>query len=147
MACSLAPAYFHHCRSSASICWSRLPSGDSGLVPAETDAAVERCSCACSATTHSLAGSGEKSSPMLRANNRVVICHPARMGPVHTSDPPDSDAVFELEPSRADAVGFAELALRPLPELVAPDWAEALVPVERQLRDVLAFLGREVAEG
>ncbi len=28
-----------------------------------------------------------------------------------------------------------------------PDWAEALAPVEGQLRDVLAFLGREAAEG
>jgi uracil-DNA glycosylase len=69
------------------------------------------------------------------------------MGPVHTSDSPDSDALFELEPSPADSAGFAELALRPLQELVAPDWAEALVPVEPQLRDVLAFLGREAAEG
>lgn len=69
------------------------------------------------------------------------------MGPVPTSDAPDSDALFELEPSSDETVGFAGLALLPLHELVAAGWAEALSPVEGQLRDVLAFLGREVAEG
>ncbi|WP_224048634.1 uracil-DNA glycosylase [Arthrobacter sp. NicSoilB4] len=63
------------------------------------------------------------------------------------SDSLDSDALFELEPPAAEAAGFAELADRPLDELVAPGWAEALAPVEGQLRGVLAFLGGEVAGG
>lgn len=63
------------------------------------------------------------------------------------SDALDSDALFELESPSPDAVGFAELALLPLDELVAPDWAGVLAPVEPQLRDVLAFLGGEVAGG
>ena len=63
------------------------------------------------------------------------------------SDSLDSDALFELEAPAAEAVGFAGLAELPLDELVAPGWAEALAPVERQLRDVLRFLGREVDGG
>lgn len=59
----------------------------------------------------------------------------------------DSDALFELEPGAADPAGFAELALLPLSELMARDWAEALAPVEPQLRDVLEFLAGEVAAG
>ena len=50
-------------------------------------------------------------------------------------------------PAAADALGFAGLAALPLSELVAPDWAEALAPVEGQLRDVLGFLAGEVAGG
>ncbi|MET4135199.1 uracil-DNA glycosylase [Pseudarthrobacter sp. PvP090] len=69
------------------------------------------------------------------------------MDPVPASDSLDSDALFELEPAVTHAVGFAELARLPLLELVAADWAEALAPVEGNLRDVLAFLGREAAEG
>ena len=64
------------------------------------------------------------------------------MGPVF-----DSDALFELEPPAADSVSFADLARRPLSELMAPDWAEALAPVEPQLREVLTFLASEVAAG
>ncbi|HSN35201.1 MAG TPA: uracil-DNA glycosylase [Arthrobacter sp.] len=69
------------------------------------------------------------------------------MDPVATPDAPGSDALFDLQPAPAGAAGFAELAHLPLHELVAPDWAQALAPVEQQLRDVLAFLGREVAGG
>ncbi|KQN94698.1 uracil-DNA glycosylase [Arthrobacter sp. Leaf69] len=69
------------------------------------------------------------------------------MGSVPTSDSLDSDALFDLEPVPAEAVGFAELARLPLTELVAPDWAEALAPVEGPLREVLEFLSREVAGG
>ena len=69
------------------------------------------------------------------------------MDPVPASDSLDSDALFELEPAVVQAGGFAGLARLPLAELVAADWAEALAPVEGQLRDVLAFLGREAAEG
>lgn len=64
-----------------------------------------------------------------------------------TSDFLDSDALFELEPAVTQSVGFAELAGLPLHELMAADWAEALAPVAGELHDVLAFLGREVAEG
>ena len=64
------------------------------------------------------------------------------------SDPAsEPDALFELEPAAADALSFADLARRPLDELVAPDWAEPLAPVEAQLREALAFLAGEVAAG
>jgi uracil-DNA glycosylase len=58
----------------------------------------------------------------------------------------DSEPLFELEPA-VEAVGFAEMAHLPLDELVAPDWAEALAPVEGELRNVLGFLAAEVAAG
>jgi uracil-DNA glycosylase len=58
-----------------------------------------------------------------------------------------SDALFELEPEAAGGLSFADLAHRPLIELVAPDWAEALAPVEAQLREALTFLAGEVAGG
>ncbi|HEY8752127.1 MAG TPA: uracil-DNA glycosylase [Arthrobacter sp.] len=59
----------------------------------------------------------------------------------------DSDALFELAADPVEAVGFAELASLPLKELMAADWAEALRPVEGELRGVLAFLAAEVAAG
>ncbi|WP_258804936.1 uracil-DNA glycosylase [Pseudarthrobacter sp. NS4] len=59
----------------------------------------------------------------------------------------ESDALFELEQEPAGAIGFAELARRPLADLVAPDWADALATVESELRAVLAFLAAEVAAG
>ena len=59
----------------------------------------------------------------------------------------DSDALFELAADPADAVGFAELAAMPLRELMAADWADALGPVETELRGVLAFLAAEVDTG
>ncbi|MGO4806247.1 uracil-DNA glycosylase [Arthrobacter sp. 2MCAF15] len=60
---------------------------------------------------------------------------------------PDSGALFELEPEPADRLSFADLARLPLGELVAPDWAKALAPVEAQLREALTFLAGEVAGG
>ncbi len=94
---------------------------------------------------------------MLRPNDRVVIRRDAgadgicgRMGAVSNSElhsEADSDALFELEPDAADDLSFADLAHRPLSELVAPDWAEALAPVEAQLREALTFLAGEVAAG
>ncbi len=62
-------------------------------------------------------------------------------------DSPGSDALFDLEPQSAETIGFAQLPRLPLAELVAPDWAEALAPVEKQLREVLAFLAAEAAAG
>lgn len=62
-------------------------------------------------------------------------------------DSPESDALFDLEPPAAETVGFAQLARLPLTELVAPDWAEALAPVEEKLKEVLAFLAAEAADG
>jgi uracil-DNA glycosylase len=59
----------------------------------------------------------------------------------------DSEPLFELEPAAGVALGFAEMAHLPLDELVAPDWAEALAPVEGELRNVLGFLAAEVAAG
>ena len=57
------------------------------------------------------------------------------------------DALFQLEPEAAGTAGFAEMARQPLAELMAPDWAAALAPVEGQLREVLEFLAAEVADG
>lgn len=59
----------------------------------------------------------------------------------------DSDALFELRADPAGAVGFAEMAASPLSELMAADWAEALRPVESELRGVLNFLAVEAATG
>ncbi|WP_332759620.1 uracil-DNA glycosylase [Pseudarthrobacter sp.] len=59
----------------------------------------------------------------------------------------ESDALFELTADPAEAVGFAEMAALPLSELMAADWAEALSPVESELRGVLGFLATEVAAG
>lgn len=59
----------------------------------------------------------------------------------------ESDALFELAQQPADALGFAALALLPLDELMAPDWAAALAGVESELRHVLTFLAGEVAAG
>jgi len=60
----------------------------------------------------------------------------------------DSDALFELEPVAAEeTVAFAEMALLPLGELMAADWAEALAGVDPELRGVLDFLAAEAAAG
>jgi uracil-DNA glycosylase len=59
----------------------------------------------------------------------------------------ESDALFELAEEPADAVGFAEMAAMPLRELMAADWADALAPVESELRRVLTFLAAEVDAG
>lgn len=59
----------------------------------------------------------------------------------------DSDALFDLEPAASDSMGFAELASLPLSGLVAEDWAEALAPVQSELRSVLSFLAAEVEAG
>jgi uracil-DNA glycosylase len=55
--------------------------------------------------------------------------------------------LFELAGEPADAVGFAGMAALPLPELMAADWADALGPVEPELRSVLTFLATEVDAG
>jgi uracil-DNA glycosylase len=59
----------------------------------------------------------------------------------------DSNALFDLEPAASDSVQFSELARLPLSGLVAEDWAEALAPVESELRSVLGFLAAEVEAG
>ena len=53
----------------------------------------------------------------------------------------------ELDQAPVKAGGFAEMALLPLGELMAADWAEALGGVETELRGVLGFLAAEVAAG
>jgi uracil-DNA glycosylase len=63
------------------------------------------------------------------------------------TDSPVAAPLFELDPPVADALGFAQLERLPLAELMAPDWAEALEPVEGQLRKVLGFLAAEEAGG
>lgn len=59
----------------------------------------------------------------------------------------DSDALFELEPAAADNLSFTDLARQPLAELVAPDWAVALAPVEAQLRQALDYVAGDAAAG
>ncbi|MET4541321.1 MULTISPECIES: uracil-DNA glycosylase [Micrococcaceae] len=57
------------------------------------------------------------------------------------------DALFDLEPADPEQTGFAELPDRPLEELMAPDWADALRPVEGQLRSTLAFVAAQAENG
>ena len=59
----------------------------------------------------------------------------------------DSEPLFELEPEAAEAVGFADMAMLPLADLMAGDWAAALAGVEEDLRTVLRFLAANVAAG
>lgn len=59
----------------------------------------------------------------------------------------EPDALFEIDAEPAETETFAALAQRPLTELMAPDWAEALAGVEGKLRKVLSFLAAEVAAG
>ena len=59
----------------------------------------------------------------------------------------ESEPLFELEPEAAEAVGFAELAMLPLGDLMAGDWAAAMAGVEEDLRAVLRFLADDVAAG
>ncbi|MEW9873434.1 uracil-DNA glycosylase [Arthrobacter sp. HS15c] len=59
----------------------------------------------------------------------------------------DSEPLFELEPEAAESVGFAEMAMLPLRDLMAGDWAAALAGVEEDLRAVLRFLAADVAAG
>ncbi|MEI2276834.1 uracil-DNA glycosylase [Paenarthrobacter ilicis] len=57
------------------------------------------------------------------------------------------EALFDLEPATTNDSGFSELGHRPLGDLVAPDWAAALEPVEGQLRDALRFVAEQAASG
>jgi uracil-DNA glycosylase len=57
------------------------------------------------------------------------------------------DALFDLEPAGVADPGFDELVDRPLEELMAADWADALRPVEGQLREALAFVAAQAAQG
>ena len=59
----------------------------------------------------------------------------------------DPGALFALAPPAADPLAFAQLERLPLAELVAPDWAKALAPVEGPMREVLGFLAAETARG
>ncbi|WP_414826668.1 uracil-DNA glycosylase [Arthrobacter sp. Soil763] len=67
-------------------------------------------------------------------------------------DPYDTDALFPLAPGPGGPEGaavtdFAAMAGAPLEDLVAPDWAEVLAPVETQLRSALRFCADEAAAG
>lgn len=64
---------------------------------------------------------------------------------VPDSFPPDT--LFDVEPAGGQAADFAALAGLPLAGLMATDWAEALRPVEPELRSVLDFLATEAASG
>ncbi|SDW00248.1 Uracil-DNA glycosylase [Arthrobacter sp. yr096] len=57
------------------------------------------------------------------------------------------DALFDLEPADANQGDFAALVERPLDELMAPDWAAALRPVEAHLREALAFVSAQAGSG
>ena len=57
-----------------------------------------------------------------------------------------SKRVAGCAPSRADVVQALGMA-KPLAELVAPDWAEALAPVEGQITKMGQFLREEIAAG
>ena len=57
------------------------------------------------------------------------------------------DALFDLEPADTTDPGFAALLKQPLDELVAPDWADALRPVEGQLREALDYVAAQSANG
>ncbi len=65
----------------------------------------------------------------------------------HNGTVAETDALFDLDPEPADAGGFAALVDRPLPGLMAPDWAAALTGVEDELRSVLRFLAAEAGAG
>ncbi|MEV7604965.1 uracil-DNA glycosylase [Paenarthrobacter sp. NPDC089322] len=57
------------------------------------------------------------------------------------------EALFDLEPPGVSAPAFDELLDKPMEELMAPDWADALRPVEGQLRDALGFVAGQAAQG
>jgi uracil-DNA glycosylase len=57
------------------------------------------------------------------------------------------DALFDLEPAGVADPGFDELVDLPLEELMAEDWADALRPVEGQLREALAFVAAQSDQG
>ncbi|MGO4254144.1 uracil-DNA glycosylase [Paenarthrobacter sp. TAF1] len=57
------------------------------------------------------------------------------------------DALFDLEPAGPEDADLAALLDRPIEELMAPDWADALRPVEGQLRDALSFAARRANDG
>ncbi|UKA50848.1 uracil-DNA glycosylase [Arthrobacter sp. FW305-123] len=57
------------------------------------------------------------------------------------------DALFDLEPADAAEPGFAALCELPLEELISADWAEALRPVESQLRETLSFVAGRSSNG
>jgi uracil-DNA glycosylase len=57
------------------------------------------------------------------------------------------EALFDLEPADANHADFSALVDRPLEELMAPDWADALRPVEAHLREALAFVSAQASDG
>lgn len=82
---------------------------------------------------------------MLRTNNTVVICPGCKNGRVFDPEP-----LFDLPPTRRsedDAAELRDMATRPLADLMAADWATALVSVEPDLRKVLSFVADEAAAG
>jgi uracil-DNA glycosylase len=57
------------------------------------------------------------------------------------------EALFDMEPASAADQGFDALLHRPMEELMAPDWARALGPVEPQLRAALGFVAGQAQHG
>ncbi|UOD82159.1 uracil-DNA glycosylase [Paenarthrobacter ureafaciens] len=57
------------------------------------------------------------------------------------------EALFDLEPASPSGQGFDELLDTPLEDLMAPDWAQALSPVEPQLRAALGFVAAQAGQG
>lgn len=62
----------------------------------------------------------------------------------------DPEPLFDLPAGRRtedDAAELRGMATRPLPELMAADWADALAAVEPELREALAFVAGEAEAG
>ncbi|MFK0007066.1 uracil-DNA glycosylase [Paenarthrobacter sp. NPDC090520] len=57
------------------------------------------------------------------------------------------DALFDLEPNNTTDQDFGALLDRPLEELMAPDWASSLRPVEGELYEALAFVSKQASHG
>ncbi|MBT2512822.1 uracil-DNA glycosylase [Arthrobacter sp. ISL-30] len=57
------------------------------------------------------------------------------------------EALFDVGQGEREPEAFAQLTTLPLDELLAPDWAKALEPVEAELRQALRFVAREAGDG
>lgn len=57
------------------------------------------------------------------------------------------ETLFEIRSGKTDADALATMSEAPLADLVAKDWAEALLPVEDDLHRALRFAAQEAASG
>src|SRR5690606_17410814 len=124
IACSFAPAYFHHWRSKARMPWSRSES-----VVAHSSTCTGRAPMGPPSISSARAAAPP---PRLASNDTCVIQwftrpEPGRFLPIRASLPP--------------------VAHRPLSELMSPGWARVLAPAEGQIRAMGAFLRGETRAG